>query len=161
MEQIEQCGGRAQQGIRLWTTQGSAGSSFSATITFDDSGGKPIVAILSRYSGVGSFEGGTGENTNGVLGACSGGTDNDPTQLTLTSTANGSIHVIGVNSRNDPVTSYTAGYAELGTDQGGSGGELTILTVYDKSFDPAGSEQFQGTTGDTNDWCTAGIVLNP
>ncbi len=160
-ESIEQCAGRDQQGIRLWTAQGSPGSSFTVTINWTDTSSNPIVAILSRYSGVASFEGITGENTNGVLGGCSGGTDNDPTQITVTSTVDGSVHAIGVNSRNDPITSYTAGYTEIVTDQAGSSGDLTILTSYEKGFDPAGSEQFQGTTGDTNDWCTVGIVLNP
>jgi hypothetical protein len=160
-EQIEQCGGRDQQGIRLWTAQGSPGAAFQVTINWDDAGADPIVAILHRYSGVGSFEDATGENTNGEFGACAGGTDNDPTQLTLTSTVDGSVHLIGVNSRNDPIVSYTAGYTALATDEAGSSGDLTILTSYEKSFDPAGTEQSQGTTNDTNDWCTAGIVLNP
>jgi hypothetical protein len=160
VEQIEQCAGRDQQGIRMWTAQGSPGSSFQASITWAVDA-DPIVAILSRYSGAATLEDATGENTNGESGACSGGVDNDPTQLTLTSTVNGSVHVIGVNSRNDPIASYTSGYTEITTDQAGSGGELTILTMYDKSFDPASTEQFQGTTNGTNDWATAGIVLNP
>ena len=40
-------------------------------------------------------------------------------------------------------------------------GERTMLTTYDKLFDPAGTEQFQAATDDPCDWCTAGIVLKP
>ena len=127
----EQCGGREQQGIRMWSAQGSPGSAFAVSIDWDDGDPRPIVAILSRYSGVAGFQDPVGQNTNGELGACTGGTDDDPLELTLTSTIAGSVHVIGANSRNDNINSYTAGYAEILGESTGSGGDLTILTTYD------------------------------
>ena len=62
-ERKEQCAGQEQTGIRVWTAQGSPGSSFQVQITITAS--KPVTAILTRYSGVDSFEGAMGENTNG------------------------------------------------------------------------------------------------
>ena len=43
-EQVEQCGGRDQQGIRLWTAQGSPVGPFAVTVNYDDSSPHPIVA---------------------------------------------------------------------------------------------------------------------
>ncbi|MHC4306675.1 MAG: hypothetical protein ACYS15_16645, partial [Planctomycetota bacterium] len=81
-EQVEQCGGREQQGVRLWTSQGSPGPPFEVTIDWEGSGDRPIVAVLSRYSGVGSLEDPTGENTNGESGDCDDGDDDDTPRLT-------------------------------------------------------------------------------
>ena len=160
-ERVEQCGGRDQQGIRIWTAEGSPASSFQATIDWDDADPRPVVAILHRYCGVSSLEDPTGENTNGEAGGCAGGTDSTATQLTLTSTVDASVHVVGLNHRNETVDSYSAGYTQTGNDQDGSGGEQTRMTTYERLFDPAATDMFQATLGGTDDWCTAGIVLNP
>jgi hypothetical protein len=160
-EQVEQCSGREQQGIRLWTAQCSFGPAFEVTITWNDDGSEPIVAVLSRYSGVGSLEDSTGENTIGAGGACDNGDDTDSPRLTLTSTTAGSVHLIGVNSRKDPIESHSPGYTEITSVVEGSSGDKTILTTYEQTFDPAATDSFQAAIGSTEDWCTAGIVLNP
>ncbi len=160
IEQVEQCSGRDQQGIRLWTAQGSPGP-FQATVTWDDGASNPIVAILTRYSSVGSVGDPTGENTHGEGGDCSDGNDSGTARLTLTSSTAGPVHVVGVNSRNKTVTSFSADYGETGSEQRGSGGELTILTTYDRPVASGIAETFEaGLSGDV-DWCTAGAVLNP
>jgi photosystem II stability/assembly factor-like uncharacterized protein len=158
-ERVEQCAGRAQQGIRLWTAQGSPGSSFQVTINFTE--GKALSAVLSRYSGVDTFEDPVGHNTNGENGICSGGIDDPNAELTLTSTVNGSVHVVAVNHRNNTVSSYSAPYAQAGTESQSSGGEGTNLTTYDRTLDPSAMDTFQATIGADKDWATAGIVLNP
>jgi hypothetical protein len=160
-EQIEQCSGREQQGIRLWTAVGSPGAAFTVTITYVDDPDHPIVAILSRYSGVGSLQDPTGENSNGESGACADGVDNDSPQLTLTSTTNDSVHVIGLNHRNEDVLSYSVSYAQIATDGNGTSGDETRMTTYDQTFNPAATDQFQATIAQADEWCTAGIVLSP
>lgn len=160
-ERVEQCAGREEQGIRLWTAEGSPASSFQVTINWDDADPRPVVAILHRYCGVSALEDLTGENTNGEAGGCAGGIDSTSVQLTLTSTVNASVHVIGLNHRNETVLSYSAEYTETGTDQSGSGGELTSMTTYERLFNPAATDQFQATISNADDWCTAGIVLKP
>ncbi len=161
-ELVEQCSGREQQGIRLWTTQGSPGSSFEVNISWiaTDSD-HPIVAVLTRYSGVGSLEDPIGENTNGESGECDDGDDTDTPQLTLDSTIAGSVHLIGVDSRKDPVISYSPGYAQITSIVEGSGGDKTRLTTFERAFDPAATDTFQATIDHDRDWCTAGVVLNP
>jgi hypothetical protein len=161
LEQVEQCGGREQQGVRLWTSQGSPGPPFEVTIDWEGSGDRPIVAVLSRYSGVGSLEDPTGENTNGESGDCDDGDDDDTPRLMLTSTADGSVHVIGVNSRSNPIDSFSPGYTEITSVVDGSSGEKTTLTTFDQEFNPAATDTFQATIGHDRDWCTAGIVLSP
>jgi hypothetical protein len=158
-ERVEQCGGRNQQGIRLWTAQGSPGSSFQAQITYV--AGLPLSALLLRYTGVSGFQGPAGENTNGPSGACSGGVDSTNTQLTLTSTTNGSVHVIGDDTRLSDITSSSAGYSQREFHVEGTSGDMTKVYAFDKTFDPAAAHTFQATIASARDWATAGIVLTP
>jgi hypothetical protein len=160
-EQIEQCAGREQQGIRLWAAEGSPGAAFTVTVNYNDDPDHPIVAILSRYSGVGSLQDATGENSNGEFGACAHGIDSTATQLTLSSTDNDSVHVIGLNHRNEDVLSYSPGYSQTAMDQDGSDGDETQMTTYERTFNPAATDQFQATIDNDDDWCVAGIVLSP
>ena len=96
--QVEQCAGREQQGIKVFTAQGSPGSAFGLQITKANS--KPASAVLCRYSGVdmtSGFEDPVGENKWGENGICNNtGGDTDVAKLTLTSTADGAFHVVGV-----------------------------------------------------------------
>ncbi|MHC4428773.1 MAG: hypothetical protein ACYS0D_09280 [Planctomycetota bacterium] len=161
-ERKEQCAGRDQQGIRVWTAKGSPGAVFNVTINWVDSNSYPIVAIVTRYSGVGAVQDPQGENTNGPNGACSNGPDDDTALLTLTSTSDNSVHAVGVNSRNHPIIAYTGTYTQTGTDGIGDGGDETTLYTFDRTLATAGADAFSATIDhDTVDWCAAGVVLSP
>ena len=162
-ERVEQCSGRSQQGSRIWTAQGSPVSAFSVKITYDDIGplSPNLSAVLCRYSDVGAIDDPTGENTNGESGACSAGTDTANPQLTLTSTVNGSVHVIGVNRRNTDVIAFSPGYTLHGSFRQGAGGSATTMSVYGTTFNPAKTDTFTATLSGIDDWSTAGIVLRP
>jgi hypothetical protein len=158
VEQKEQCtvsGG--ESGIRLWTAQGTPSGPFQVEITHAVAG-MDLTAVLARYSGVLSFEDATGENTNGENDVtCAGATKTTTAQLTLTSTYNQSVHVIGVCPKQSFINSYSSGYALIDGEQSGR----AYTFVYDRTFDTAATDQFQATVnGAAVKWGTVGIVLN-
>ena len=157
--QVEQCTTGNKTSMRIWTAQGSPGAPFQLQITHG--GGRPLTAILSRYSGVGVISDPTGENPAGENGNCSDGTETSPAQLTLTSTDNGSVHVLGVAPANLAVTSASSGYTLNGSDVYGVGGNTTYAYMYEKAFDPAATDTFQATLSDVSQWATGGVVLSP
>jgi hypothetical protein len=160
-ERLEQCGDDNEMGQRIWTAQGSPGSSFQVQIDWVSGGGANLAAILLRYSGVGAFEDPTGENINGEFGGCADASDTDTAQLTLSSTADGSVHVVGVAPRDATVSSYSSGYSNITVKVVGSGMNETREALYERTFDPAATDMFQATLSDNEDWVTGGIVLSP
>jgi hypothetical protein len=48
LEQVEQCGGREQQGVRLWTSQGSPGPPFESCPVTQASGRSKIPRVRTR-----------------------------------------------------------------------------------------------------------------
>jgi hypothetical protein len=157
-EQKEQCGVGEGTGIRLWTAEGSPSGAFQVQITHAVAG-MDLTAVLARYSGVASIEDATGENTNGENDTtCSGTTKTTTAQLTLTSTKNSSVHVIGVCPVQSFIDSFSVGYALI--DKGQQGRAYTFL--YAGTFDTATTDTFQATiNGAAQKWSTAGIVLSP
>jgi hypothetical protein len=159
-ERVEQCGGSGGTGTRVYTASGSPGSAFQVQIAYNP-GTLALAAVLARYSGVDTIEDPTGENVNGEAGACSGGTDNKNAQLTLTSTTNASVHAVAVASGRRNVTGTAVGYNAIATTSGGAADGLTKIYTYDKTFDPAATEQFTATINLAVDWSTGGVVLKP
>jgi hypothetical protein len=159
VERKEQCTvSNGESGIRLWTAQGTPSGPFQVEITHAVAG-KDLTAVLARYSGVGSFQDATGENTNGENDVtCAGTTKTTTAQLTLTSTNDQSVHVIGVCPKQSFITSYSPGYALIDGEQSGR----AYTFVYDRTFATAATDQFQATVnGASVKWGTAGIVLSP
>jgi hypothetical protein len=159
-ERVEQCGASGGTGTRVYTAFGSPGSAFQVQITYNP-GTLALAAVLARYSGVETIEDPTGENINGESGACSGGTDNKNAQLTLTSTTNGSVHAVAVASGMRNVVGTAVGYNAIANATGGAGGSATKIYTYDKTLDPAATEQFTATINQNVDWSTGGVVLKP
>ncbi|MCH7961044.1 MAG: hypothetical protein IIC49_01785, partial [Planctomycetes bacterium] len=159
IEWVNQCTTGNKTSMRIWTAQGSPGAPFQLQITYTD--GLTLTAVLSRYSGVGVISDPTGENPAGENGNCSDGTKTSPAQLTLTSTDNGSVHVLGVAPANQTVTSASSGYTLNGSDAYGTGGNKTHAYMYQKAFDPAATDTFQATLNDLSQWATGGVVLSP
>jgi hypothetical protein len=158
VEPKEQCAGNSATGIRVWTAFGSPAGPFQAQISYVQ--GLPLTAALLRYSGARAFEDPTGENTNGENGVCSGGPKTTTAQLTLTSTNAGSVHLLGVAPHRRTVTSFSAGYSEDAVHVEGAGGNATRVAVYSRPFASAATDPFQATIDKSEDWATAGLVLN-
>jgi hypothetical protein len=154
---VHQCGDGSETSAWIFTAQGSPASEFNPSV-YVASG--QTAAVCLRYSGVGPIEDPTGQNVNGESGDCADGTDTDQALLTLTSTTDGSVHVVAVASRIETVSS-TNGYSSRQDAVTGGGPNTTSIWSYDKTFDPAGTEQVQATLSGTTSWATAGVVLAP
>ncbi|MHC4414021.1 MAG: right-handed parallel beta-helix repeat-containing protein [Planctomycetota bacterium] len=157
-EQVEQCSGNSNTRTEIWTATGSPGGSFTPIITFTPN--DTLAVVLLRYSGVGTLEAASGENTN-ADGACVGGVDDTTALLTLTSTVSNSIHLIGVNPQRNSLSNPTAGYSLVNSIVSGAGPSQQRLAVYGRTVGTAGADPFQVSINKTTDWSTAGIVLNP
>ncbi|MHC4447819.1 MAG: hypothetical protein ACYSXF_08580, partial [Planctomycetota bacterium] len=157
-----QCSGRGEQGVSLFVAQGSPSIAFQVQITFDDAGGgSNLAAVLARYTGVGTVEDGTSANTNGESGACTGGTDSASAALTLDSTENDSVHVVGVNPYDQTIPVDPTNYALIDSHQQGGGPNLTGAYMYDRTMTTFGQDTCTATLSAATDWATSGIVLNP
>jgi hypothetical protein len=157
VEHEEQCSADGAMDARLWTAQGSPGSSFQVQVNTDNS--KPIAAVLARFSGVGSAGSSSSQNFFGVNGACDDGPDTEYPALSLTSSESGSVHIIELNPRNKRVDSSSSGYSLAGTATAGDGGDMTKSFLYYRPY--VGTATFQATLSGDTDWATAGLVLSP
>jgi hypothetical protein len=155
---VHQCSDDGETSAWIFTAQGSPGAAFTPSI-FVDSG--PVVAVCLRYSGVDSIVDPTGQNPNGEFGNCNSATDTALALLTLTSTIPGSVHVVAVARRKETVTATNGYTGRQGAIGGGGGPNGTSIYAYDKTFNPAGTEQFQANLSNQIDWATAGVVLTP
>ena len=160
-QQIAQCGTKNKSNMLVWTAQGSPGSAFQAQLFHSASNEKPLSAVLSRYSGVGSIIDPTGANADGESGSCSAGAKSNTADLTLTSATAKSVHVIGLGSKDKTVDSASAGYSLNGSSAFGTGDKKMNVNQYQKEFDPAASDSFQANLSGSTWWATGGVVLEP
>lgn len=157
---VEQCAARAQQRIEMWYAYGagSAGAVTAAHAACNAS----VIAVL-RYTGVSSTAGQKiGYNTLGSGGACSGGTDNDNCKGTLVTVHDNAWIVVGFDTRNRAMTNTGGSWTTRVNDvSAGSGGDITALSVEDRSTTTAGSHDFGGNTNlsGTADWAAAAQEL--
>jgi len=84
-----QCGGRNQTMVEVWSAMGSPTGDGIVTANFDSAEHNAVISV-SRYSGVNAADpigASSSANSNGVNGACSGGTDALSGSVNLTTTA--------------------------------------------------------------------------
>jgi hypothetical protein len=155
-----QCSGRNRTGVSVWQAQGtpSGDGPVSALLS-----GAPDNAVLtlSRYSGVlevdpiGNLVSG---NTNGVAGACVGGTDSDRYALPLTTLETGSVVYAAVAMRS---RAHTPGsqYDERVELRRGSGGATASLAVADGAFGFPGTVFVDGRLSGDVDWALVALEI--
>jgi uncharacterized repeat protein (TIGR02543 family) len=115
------------------------------------------VIAVSRYSGVDAvnplgnvFSG----NTNGMNGACSGGSDNKVYSFNLATTTNGAM-VYGAAAMRDRSHTPGAGYTERAEIKKSS----ASVAVQDKSVATAGTAILNGTFSGSADWAVIGLEI--
>lgn len=162
--QKTQCAGRlGNPSIELWTAYGSPGSTFTATITLS-AAPERASATVSQYSGADSttpITGTAGSNTNGLNGACSGGTDNSSASLSLTSSIDGSVHFVATHPRHRTITTADADYTQRASVSNVSGGSSANLYIHDRTMSTAGTDSADHTLNNTADWDMVGTVIQP
>ncbi len=158
----EQCAGRNQTGVTVWQAQGS--SPTSSTVTANLSGAPTNATItVSRYSGVsqtdpiGNIISG---NTNGVSGACSGGTDSNSYNFNLDTTTHGSV-VFGAIAMRNKAHTEGFGYTEqVEFVQGSGGGSASVANMDQTIFSPS-TVSVDGIFSSNVDYAVIGIEIKP
>jgi hypothetical protein len=111
-----------------------------------------LAAVLLRYSGVGAIEGAPGENINGLNDVtCANSTDHDTAQLTLTSSVNGSVHVIAVAPREDTISTLSPEYTEIVTGAYGIRVVTAVGTIQNCTIHGMSLNGVRGNIGSTVD----------
>lgn len=164
-QRTEQCAGRAQCRVEVWTAYGNAGGVFTVTATLAASSNAIVVAV-SQYDGVDSttsFEDAQGNNTVGANDTtCTGGTDGTTLTLTTTSTVANAFHYVASCPRNNTsINTPDATYTSRGSNTANVGGELIYLEVYDKSTAGTGADTCTHTITTVRDWAMAGLIIKP
>jgi hypothetical protein len=157
----QQCGGRNQTGVSIWTATGTPSASSSVvTAVLSGSASNAVIAV-SRYSGVGSLGGLASANTNGTGGACSSGTDSSVYAVNLTTTGANSVVYAAVAMRSRIHTAGGDFVEQILVSQGSSGGSIASVAVVDQVVSSAGVVGVAGSFSRTVDWAVAAVELKP
>ena len=158
------CSGRDQTGVEVWMAIGNPSANGIVTATFTSATQNAVIAV-SRYSGVdpsaplGMTISG---NSNGIDGACSGGTDNDSYAFDFTTTSEGAV-VYGAiamrNRRHEPGAGYTE-HVEFKQD-GGLGGSTATMAVQDREVATPATMAFEGSFNRKVDWAIIAMEIRP
>jgi hypothetical protein len=156
-----QCAGREQTGIELWWAQGNA-TSGTVTATLASTAATAVMTV-ARYSGAASTNPVallvTG-NTNGINGACTGGTDTSSYSFNVTTTQANAV-VFGAVAIRTRTNSPGAGYEERTEVGQGSAGETVRIAIIDRAVPASTSLPLNGTLNGTSDWAVIGVQLKP
>jgi hypothetical protein len=158
----EQCGSREQTGVAVWMGTGTPTGSSPVTALLSQSPNNAVIAV-SRYSGAAAVNviGTTvSANTNGLNGACSGGTDSDTYHFDFAATATGAIIYSAAAMRHknhDPGTGYT----ERAEIYQGRGGSTAGVSVSDRLVASAATVPLNGIFSGKVDWAVIGLEIKP
>ena len=156
-----QCGGQNLTGVELWWAQGAATTgTVGATLA---SAPTSAVIAVTRYSGVAPtnpvaplVRG----NTNGVNGACSGGTDGAAYSFNVTTTSIQSV-VIGAVAVRQQTHTPGAGYTERAEVGQGTGTSRAGLVLVEQAVPASTSLALNGSLSNTTDWAVIGVQVRP
>ncbi len=157
-----QCSGRNQTGVEIWWALGDVTAAGPVTATFPSAPGNSVI-IVNRYSGanaddpIGSIISG---NTNGLDGACDGGSDNAAYSFDITTLIDGT-KVFGAAAMRNRSHTPGAGFQERAEVLQGSGGGAASLAVMDSTVDAASTLAVNGTFSGNVDWAAVGVAIQP
>lgn len=159
-----QCAGRSQTGVEVWMAQGAPSGDGVVQATLEDA---PLTAVLTvaRYSDVpadtplGSV---ISANTNGLNGACTGGTDSDEYDLNIAVSSGDSLVVAAVGKRRRDLTPGT-GYALRSdiTADSGSVGDDSSVALLDRVAGPLTNVRVRGVLSSSSDWAVIAVEILP
>jgi hypothetical protein len=149
----EQCAGRNQTGIVLYRAHGNPSGSGVVTATLASAPDNAVIAV-SRYSGVaasGTIGSVRSMNSNGVSGACSGGSDSAAYAFDLATTAPGSLVFVAAAMRSKDHLPG-AGSSERAELYQGSSGATAGVSVADRAAGTPATLSVSGTFSNATDW---------
>jgi hypothetical protein len=156
-----QCAGREQTGIEVWWAQGNA-TPGTVTATLESTAATAVMTV-ARYSGAAPTNPVallTTGNTNGINGACSGGSDTSSYSFNVTTTQANAV-VLGAVATRTRTNSPGSGYTERIEATQGSGGEVVRIAIVDRAVPTSTSLPLNGTLNGTTDWAVIGVQLKP
>ena len=159
-ETIVQCGARSQTGVAIWVAQGAPTGSGNVNANLAGAANSAVLTVV-RYTDVSATAIGnvSGSNTNGLSGACGGGTDANAWSQSLTIANAGATAFIAVANRHK--THTAEGFEVLSSDSAGSGGNTAGLVIGEQIYDTTGEAALSGTFAGTVDWAVAAIEIVP
>lgn len=161
-ERIEQCGGRNTNGVHVWTAYGST---TGGQVTVDFATATQAASIIAnRFSGVDPTQpvaAVSSQNTNGSGGGCSGGTDGNSPQVSVTTLDPDSMVIASTSMRNRQIAAADSEYQFVEYNSAGSGGGMTNLTQHSRILATAGSDAVEHLLTGGTDWVMTGLVLKP
>ncbi|TXH01679.1 MAG: hypothetical protein E6R05_05375 [Candidatus Moraniibacteriota bacterium] len=161
---LAQCGARAQTRTEVWYAIGTPSGDDAVTATFSVAPTEATIAV-SRYSGINTSSpigASTSKNSNGVSGACSGGTDASSYTVDLTTTTANS-HAYGAVSLRARTHTAGSGYTERGevSSPNTPAGSGSGVAVEDKLVASASTVAVDGTLSGVNDYAVVALEIKP
>jgi hypothetical protein len=158
---VEQCAGRNQTGLEIWSAQGAA-TTGTVTATLASAPANAAIAV-ARYSGVSASTPVAplvAGNSNGVNGACANGTDTAAYSFNVTTTQ-GNALVFGAAAIRTKTHAPGAGYTERAEVTQDSGANMVTIAIFDRGVPTAATLPFNGSLSGAVDWAVVGVQLRP
>lgn len=161
-----QCSGRDQTQVSLWKAQGTPTGDGMVTATLGGGTQTSAVIAVSRYSGASTtVPTGTlaSANTNGINGACSGGTDNNTATVSTSTTHVKPYIYAAVSLRNGSFTPGS-GYTERAEVATGTSSTVAGLAIQDKEvlgIVPTSVTADGTLSGTAKDWAIVAVEIIP
>jgi hypothetical protein len=158
-----QCTGQNRQRVEVWKALGSPTGNGIVSADISNPGGdtQNVVIAVSRYCGVDTINP-TGNvvsaNTNGVDGACSGGTNSDTYSVDLTTTSSNSF-AYGAVAIKEKIHTPGAGYTERVEFHYGMGADTAGVALEDSSISSSSTVAVNGTFDSPLDWAVIGVEI--
>src|SRR5581483_1300596 len=158
--QKNQCGGRGGSSATIFTAYGSSASAFTITVSVGTASRLAIVGTAFRNADpTTNIESVHGDNSRGLDGSCSGGTNNKAMhQTSLISTNARSQYVVVAATLSSTISTFPVNYTQLTTYAGASS---NIAYLVNSTLSSAGTNDFWSTLSGNTDWSTAGLVIVP
>ena len=153
-----QCSGRNQTGISAFATT-SASTSSLVTATLDGAPSNAAIAVV-EYAGVDlddPFGATSTVNTNGVAGACAGGTDSTTYSVDISVSAESMV--VGAVATRHRLHDAGAGFVDRVEFTQGTGGSASGVAVEDKVVDADGPVTVDGALSGDADWSAIALEI--
>jgi VCBS repeat-containing protein len=155
-----QCSGRAQTGVEIWIAHGSP-TAGAVTATFTQIPSQAVL-VVSRYAGVdpGRARGvAVSLNTNGVNGACSGGTDSNTYSVDLPTSSQAGMLLLAAAAL-DRTHVPGPGFQTIAAQSSGDSSVTASAYLVQKPVVP-GTPTLDGGFDAPVDWAVALLEIRP
>jgi hypothetical protein len=158
----DQCSGRGQTGLNVWSAIGTPSGDGVVTATLESAPSNAVITV-SRYSGVLSSDpigAVLSGNTLGENGTCSGGLDNAAYSFDFTTTVDGAV-VFGAATMRTKAHTPGPGFVERIEHSIPDGGNTVSIAVMDQTIVSPSIVPLAGSLSGSTDWTVVGLEIKP